>query len=150
MIFETERIIEFENLIDKIYRWINDTLKNVLFNEKDLILMIHSFKKYFLMEAGDFYNDFIEMNLELLNKGLNSIKEEYIYKKDDNIIKLPITKDDEYKNIFKFIITNMNAEDLLKYYANYHKILKSNENDITKITSQLEIIDNGLNRKKNE
>ena len=150
MIFETERIIEFENLIDKIYRWINDTLKNVLFNEKDLILMINSFKKYFLMEAGDFYNDFIEMNLELLNKGLNSIKEEYIYKKDDNIIKLPITKDDEYKNIFKFIITNMNAEDLLKYYANYHKILKSNENDITKITSQLEIIDNGLNRKKNE
>ena len=150
MIFETERIIELENLIDKIYRWINDTLKNVLFNEKDLILMIHSFKKYFLMEAGDFYNDFIEMNLELLNKGLNSIKEEYIYKKDDNIIKLPITKDDEYKNIFKFIITNMNAEDLLKYYANYHKILKSNENDITKITSQLEIIDNGLNRKKNE
>ena len=150
MIFETERIIEFENLIDKIYRWINDTLKNVLFNEKDLILMINSFKKYFLMEAGDFYNDFIELNLELLNKGLNSIKEEYIYKKDDNIIKLPITKDDEYKNIFKFIITNMNAEDLLKYYANYHKILKSNENDITKITSQLEIIDNGLNRKKNE
>ena len=150
MIFETERIIEFENLIDKIYRWINDTLKNVLFNEKDLILMINSFKKYFLMEAGDFYNDFIEMNLELLNKGLNSIKEEYLYKKDDNIIKLPITKDDEYKNIFKFIITNMNAEDLLKYYANYHKILKSNENDITKITSQLEIIDNGLNRKKNE
>jgi len=150
MIFETERIIEFENLIDKIYRWINDTLKNVLFNEKDLIQMIHSFKKYFLMEAGDFYNDFIEQNLELLNKGLSSIKEEYIYKKDDNIIKLPITKDDEYKNIFKFIITNMNAEDLLKYYANYHKILKSNENDITKITSQLEIIDNGLNRKKNE
>ena len=150
MIFETERIIEFENLIDKIYRWINDTLKNVLFNEKDLILMINSFKKFFLMEAGDFYNDFIELNLELLNKGLNSIKEEYIYKKDDNIIKLPITKDDEYKNIFKFIITNMNAEDLLKYYANYHKILKSNENDITKITSQLEIIDNGLNRKKNE
>ena len=150
MIFETERIIEFENLIDKIYRWINDTLKNVLFNEKDLILMIHSFKKYFLMEAGDFYNDFIEQNLELLNKGLNSIKEEYLYKKDDNIIKLPITKDDEYRNIFKFMITNMNAEDLLKYYANYHKILKSNENDITKITSQLEIIDNGLNRKKNE
>ena len=68
MIFETERVIEFENLIDRIYQWINSTLKNVLFNEKDLILMIYSFKKYFLMEAGDFYNDFIEMNLDLFNK----------------------------------------------------------------------------------
>ena len=28
MIFETERIIEFENLIDRIYQWINSTLKN--------------------------------------------------------------------------------------------------------------------------
>ena len=150
MIFETERIIEFENLIDRIYQWINGTLKNVLFNEKDLILMINSFKKYFLMEAGDFYNDLIEMNLELFNKGLNRIKEENIYKKDDNIIKLPIIKDEEYKNIFKFTITNMTVEDLKKYYANYHKILKSNENDITRITSQLEKIDEIFNRKKNE
>jgi gamma-tubulin complex component 2 len=150
MIFETERIIEFENLIDRIYQWINGTLKNVLFNEKDLILMIHSFKKYLLMEAGDFYNDLIEMNIDLFNLGLNRIKEENIYKKNDNIIKLPITKEDEYKNIFKFIITNMNFEDLKKYYSNYHKILQSNENDITKITSQLEKLDNYFDRKKNE
>ena len=150
MIFETERIIEFENLIDRIYQWINGTLKNVLFNEKDLILMITAFKKYFLMEAGDFYNDLIEMNLDLFNKGVNRIKEENIYKKDDNIIKLPITKEEEYKNIFKFLITNMTVEDLKKYFANYHKILKNNENDITKITSQLEKIDEIFNRKKNE
>ena len=152
MIFETERIIEFENLIDKIYQWINDTLKNILFNEKDLILMIESFKKYYLMEAGDFYNDFIELNLDLLNKGLNKIKEENIYKKDENFIKLPMIKEEEQKNmkIFKYVITNMTVEDLKKYYSNYHKILKSNENDITKITSQLEKIDRKINRKKSE
>ena len=150
MIFETERVIEFENLIDRIYQWINSTLKNVLFNEKDLILMIYSFKKYFLMEAGDFYNDFIEMNLYLFNNGLNRIKEENIYRKNDNVIKLPIIKEEECKNIFKFIITNMTVEDLKKYYANYHKILKANENDITKITSQLEKLDEVFNRKKNE
>ena len=152
MIFETERIIEFENLIDKIYQWINDTLKNILFNEKDLILMIESFKKYYLMEAGDFYNDFIELNLDLLNKGLNKIKEENIYKKDENFFKLPMIKEEEQKNmkIFKYVITNMTVEDLKKYYSNYHKILKSNENDITKITSQLEKIDRIINRKKSE
>ena len=152
MIFETERIIEFENLIDKIYQWINDTLKNILFNEKDLILMIESFKKYYLMEAGDFYNDFIELNLDLLNKGLNKIKEENIYKKDENLLKYPIIKEEDQKiyKIFKFIITNMTVEDLKKYYSNYHKILKSNENDITKITSQLEKIDRIINRKKSE
>ena len=152
MIFETERIIEFENLIDKIYQWINDTLKNILFNEKDLILMIESFKKYYLMEAGDFYNDFIELNLDLLNKGLNKIKEENIYKKDENFFKLPMIKEEEQKNmkIFKYVITNMTVEDLKKYYSNYHKILKSNENDITKITSQLEKIDRKINRKKSE
>ena len=152
MIFETERIIEFENLIDKIYQWINDTLKNILFNEKDLILMIESFKKYYLMEAGDFYNDFIELNLDLLHKGLNKIKEENIYKKDENFFKLPMIKEEEQKNmkIFKYVITNMTVEDLKKYYSNYHKILKSNENDITKITSQLEKIDRIINRKKSE
>ena len=142
MIFETERI----------NKWINDTLKNILFNEKDLLLIIELFKKYYLMEAGDFYNDFIEMNLDLFNKGLNKIKEENIYKKDENFIKLPIIKEEEQKNmkIFKYIITNMTVEDLKKYYSNYHKILKSNENDITKITSQLEKIDKIINRKKNE
>ena len=152
MIFETERIIEFENLIDRIYQWINDTLKNILFDEKDLLLMIESFKKYFLMEAGDFYNDFIEMNLELFNKGLNKIREENIYKKDESFLKFPIIKEEEQKNykIFKFLITNMTVEDLKKYYSNYHKILKANENDITKITSQLEKIDKYINRKKSE
>ena len=152
MIFETERIIEFENLIDKIYQWINDTLKNILFDEKDLLVMIQSFKKYFLMEAGDFYNNFIEMNLDLFNKGLNKIREENIYKKDENLLKFPIIKEEEQKNykIFKFIITNMTVEDLKKYYSNYHKILKANENDITKITSQLEKIDKYINRKKSE
>ena len=152
MIFETERIIEFENLINKIYQWINGTLKNILFDEKDLLLMIQSFKKYFLMEAGDFYNNFIEMNLDLLNKGLNKIREENIYKNDENIMKFPIIKEEEQKNykIFKYIITNMTVEDLKKYYSNYHKILKANENDITKITSQLEKIDKYINRKKSE
>ena len=150
MIFETERIIEFENLIERIYQWINATLKNVLFNEKDLILMINSFKKYFLMEAGDFYNDLIEINLDLFDKSLNKIKEENISKKDENIIKLPITKDDENRNIFKYIITYMNVEDLKKYYSTYQNILKSNENDITTITSQLEKLDQIFNRKKNE
>ena len=152
MIFETERIIEFENLINKIYQWINGTLKNILFDEKDLLLMIQSFKKYFLMEAGDFYNNFIEMNLDLFNKNLNKIREENIYRKDENLLKYPIIKEEDQKiyKIFKFIITNMTVEDLKKYYSNYHKILKSNENDITKITSQLEKIDKYINRKKNE
>ena len=151
MIFETEKIIEFENLIEKIYQWINDTLKKVLFTEKDLILMIHSFKKFYLMEAGDFYNDFIEMNLDLLTSGLGKINDKNKVKKTDNIIKLPINiNEDENKNIFKFEITNMTVEDLKKYYANYHKILKTSENDITKITSQLQKIDKILNKKKSE
>ena len=44
----------------------------------------------------------------------------------------------------------MNFEDLKKYYTTYHNILKSNENDIIKITSQLEKLDKIFNRKKNE
>jgi hypothetical protein len=44
----------------------------------------------------------------------------------------------------------MTLEDLKKYYANYHKILKTNENDITKITSQLQKIDKIVNKKKSE
>ena len=151
MIFETERIIQFENLIDKIYKWINDTLKRVLFNEKDLILMIHSFKKFYLMEAGDFYNDFLELNLDILTTGLGKLNEENKNKNKDYIIKFPTNmNDEENRNIFKFEITNMTVEDLKKYYANYHKILKSSENDITKITSQLKKIDKIINKKKNE
>ena len=151
MIFETERIIEFENLIEKIYQWINNTLKKILFNEKDLILMIHSFKKYYLMEAGDYFNDFIEMNLDLLTSGLSKINDENKDKKKENIIKLPMNRnEDENKSIFKFEITNMTLEDLKKYYTNYHKILKTSENDITKIISQLQKIDKIINKKKRE
>ena len=151
MIFETERIIQFENLIDKIYQWINETLKKVLFTEKDLILMIHSFKKFYLMEAGDFYNDFIELNLNLLKSGLAKTNEENKIKKINNIVKLPLTiNEDENKNIFKFEITNMTLEDLKNYYSNYYKILKNSENDITKITSQLKKMDDYLKNKKKE
>jgi len=148
MIFETERIAQFANLIDKIYKWINDTLKRVLFNEKDLILMIHYFKKFYLMEAGDFYNDFIELNLDLFTSGLGKIAEEN--KNKDNIIKIPGNINEDESKIFKYEITNMTIEDLKKYYANYYKILKTSENDITKITSQLQKIDKIINRKKNQ
>ena len=148
MIFETERISQFANLIDKIYKWINDTLKRVLFNEKDLILMIHYFKKFYLMEAGDFYNDFIELNLDLFTSGLGKVAEEN--KNKDNIIKIPGNINEDESRIFKYEITNMTIEDLKKYYANYYKILKTSENDITKITSQLQKIDKIINRKKNQ
>ena len=148
MIFETERIAQFANLIDKIYKWINDTLKRVLFNEKDLILMIHYFKKFYLMEAGDFYNDFIELNLDLFTSGLGKVAEEN--KNKDNIIKIPGNINEDESKIFKYEITNMTIEDLKKYYANYYKILKTSENDITKITSQLQKIDKIINRKKNQ
>jgi gamma-tubulin complex component 2 len=148
MIFETERIAQFANLIDKIYKWINDTLKRVLFNEKDLILMIHYFKKFYLMEAGDFYNDFIELNLDLFTSGLGKVAEEN--KNKDNIIKMPGNINEDESRIFKYEITNMTIEDLKKYYANYYKILKTSENDITKITSQLQKIDKIINRKKNQ
>ena len=148
MIFETERIAQFSNLIDKIYKWINDTLKRVLFNEKDLILMIHYFKKFYLMEAGDFYNDFIELNLDLFTSGLGKVAEEN--KNKDNIIKIPGNINEDESRIFKYEITNMTIEDLKKYYANYYKILKTSENDITKITSQLQKIDKIINRKKSQ
>ena len=148
MIFETERIAQFANLIDKIYKWINDTLKRVLFNEKDLILMIHYFKKFYLMEAGDFYNDFIELNLDLFTSGLGKVAEEN--KNKDNIIKIPVNINEDESRIFKYEITNMTIEDLKKYYANYYKILKTSENDITKITSQLQKIDKIINRKKSQ
>ena len=147
MIFETERTIEFEKLIDKIYKWINDTLKNVLFNEKDLISMIHSFKKYFLMEKGDFYNDFIELNFDLFNLSLSSLNSTNNYKKSENPIQMPIINDDENKEKFKFIISNMTVENLKSYFNNYNKILgRNNENDIMKIADELEKIDRANNK----
>lgn len=102
------------------------------------------------MEAGDFYNDFIELNLDLLGVGLNKLSEETTYKNLDSIIRLPNMHEEENKEVFKFTITNMTVEDLKKYFSNYYKILKTSENDITKITSQLAKIDNLIDKKKNE
>ena len=50
-----------------------------------------------LLISYNFYNNFIEMNLELFNKGLNKIREENIYKKDENLLKFPIIKEEEQK-----------------------------------------------------
>ena len=146
MIFETERIIEFENLINKIYNWINITLKNLLFNEKDLILMMSLFKKFMLMEAGDYYNDFIESNMKLFNKSLNAIIEE---NKEDNIIKIPIYKKEGIK-MFKYFIYNLNIEDLKLYLVKYNQIISSNGNDIMLILSQLEKLDYIFNDKRDK
>ena len=74
------------------------------------------------MEGGDFYNDFIEMNLPLLLEGVSKINDGI--KGSDYEIKFPANdSEDINKNIFKFVITNMNLEDLRKYYINYHNFL---------------------------
>ena len=91
------------------------------------------------MEKGDFYNDFIELNFDLFNLSLSSLNSTNNYKKSENPIQMPIINDDENKEKFKFIISNMTVENLKSYFNNYNKILgRNNENDIMKIADELE------------
>ena len=142
MIFENERLIQFEKLIEKIYTWTNETLKAILFKEKSLDSLIKSFKKFYLMESGDFYTYLIDLVGEMFFAQKKEINFEKIQKHIDNAMRMTSANLDSNKDQFYFTLSNMSISMQKEHLDQYIKILDSNENDIEVITNQLKVLYN--------
>jgi gamma-tubulin complex component 2 len=142
MIFENERLIQFEKLINKIYDWTNDSLRHILFKEKNLDSLLKSFKKFYLMEAGDFYTELIESAKDLFFLEKKNINFEKLKILIDNSIRMTSINSDINKDHFNFFLSNMAISMEKQYLDKYSEILQSNETDIKKITEKIYEIDN--------
>ena len=140
MIFENERLIQFEKLIEKIYIWTNETLKSILFKEKSLDSLIKSFKRFYLMESGDFYTYLIDLVNEMFFIEKKELKFEKLQTHIDNAIRITSANSDVNKDQFYFVLSNMAITMEKDYLDKYSEILSSNENDIQKITDQLTML----------
>lgn len=140
MIFENERLIQFEKLIEKIYIWTNETLKSILFKEKSLDSLIKSFKRFYLMESGDFYTYLIDLVNEMFFIEKKELKFEKLQTHIDNAIRITSANSDVNKDQFYFVLSNMAITMEKDYLDKYSDILSSNENDIQKITDQLTML----------
>ena len=142
MIFENERLIQFEKLINKIYDWTNDSLRHILFKEKNLDSLLKSFKKFYLMEAGDFFTELIESAKDLFFLEKKNINFEKLKILIDNSIRMTSINSDINKDHFNFFLSNMAISMEKQYLDKYSEILQSNETDIKKITEKIYEIDN--------
>jgi gamma-tubulin complex component 2 len=142
-IFESDVLINFQNLINKIYEWANITLKNLLFKEENLNSIFKSIKKFYFMECGDFYNHLLDCTDELLLLERNKIKFEKFENLIENAIRSTSANSDFNKDLFHFDFSNMILKTERVYLDRFTKILEIN--DITTLIKNL----NELNNDKN-
>ena len=126
-IFEPDIILEFRNLIDKIYDWANISLKNLLYQEYNIISVLKSIKKFYFMECGDFYNHLIDTSNEILLQEKNKVDFEKIETIIDNAIRSTSAYLDPNKDLFTFALSNMIVRTEKIYLDRYNNILESNE-----------------------
>jgi len=126
-IFEADIIIEFRNLIDKIYNWSNRTLKAILFQEYNIISILKSIKKFYFMECGDFYNHLIDTTDEILLQEKNYADVKKIESNIDNALRSTSAYLDPNKDLFNFSLSNMIVRTEKIYLEKYSKILQINK-----------------------
>jgi gamma-tubulin complex component 2 len=143
-IFESDILINFQNLINKIYEWANITLKNLLFKEENLNSIFKSIKKFYFMECGDFYTHLLDCSDELLLIERNKIKFEKFENLIDNAIRSTSANLDFNKELFDYKFSNMILTSEKSYLERYNKALFDN-NDMVSLVKSL----NELNNDKN-
>jgi len=79
-LFDVEVSNNFQHLIDKTYEWTNSTLITLFFKEENIVSIIKSMKKFYLMECGDFFTHMIDLADELLLQPKNTISFEKLVK----------------------------------------------------------------------
>jgi gamma-tubulin complex component 2 len=142
-IFESDILINFQNLINKIYEWANITLKNLLFKEENILSIFKSIKKFYFMECGDFYTHLLDCSDELLLLERNKIKFEKFENLIDNAIRSTSANLDFNKDLFDFKFSNMILRTEKIYLDRYNKILEMN--DVTTLLKNLTELNNDRN-----
>lgn len=126
-LFEADILIEFRNLIEKIYDWANSLLKNILYQQYNIISILKSIKKFYFMECGDFYNyliDTLDENL-LAEKNVAELKK--IESIIDNALRSTSANLDQNKDLFVFSLSDMIVRTEKIYLEKYSKILEVND-----------------------
>jgi len=126
-IFETDIIIEFRNLIEKIYEWANSSLKSILYQEYNIISILKSIKKFYFMECGDFYNFVIDTTDEMLLQEKNVADVKKIESSIDNAFRSTSAYLDANRDLFSFNLSNMVVRTEKIYLEKYSKILQMND-----------------------
>lgn len=135
-IFDVEVIVNFQNLITKIFDWTNSTLKSVLFKEKNLEILFKSIKKFYFMECGDFYTHLIDLADEMLLMEKNKINFEKFENHIENALRSTSANLDVNKDLFSFNLSNMIIRTEKIYLDRYMETLQSN--DIKSIIQNLD------------
>jgi gamma-tubulin complex component 2 len=125
-IFESDVLINFQNLISKIYEWANITLKNLLFKEENILSIFKSIKRFYFLECGDFYTHFIDVTDELLSMEKNQIMVDKFESIIDNTIRSTSAVLDTNRDLFSFAISKMIMRTEKLFLDRYTKILESN------------------------
>ncbi|KAG4065782.1 hypothetical protein HA402_012460 [Bradysia odoriphaga] len=98
LIFSPDNLTTLTHFVQDAYKVASETLLKVLVKDNDLMGHLLSIKKYLLLEAGDFINQFMDASDRELAKNVDKI----LPMKLDNLLGLTLrvasTKFDEYKD----------------------------------------------------
>ena len=114
------------------------TLKSILFKEKNLTSLLCSFKKFFLMGAGDFYTYLLDLGEEMFPKEKQQLQFESLQTQITNALRATSANNDINKDQFYFTLSNMIITMEKQYLEKYMDILLSNSENIQQITYSLQ------------
>ena len=102
-------------LIDKVHEWSSARLIQMLFKEFSLLDHLKSMKRYFFMQSGDLFINFIESSEDFLGQNVTNISFQKLESHFDMALRLSSANVDPFKeNVF----SEMNAYSLREqYYA---------------------------------
>jgi gamma-tubulin complex component 2 len=139
-ILDSDVLINFQNLMEKIYEWANIALKDLLFKEENLLSIIKSMKRFYFMECGDFYTHFIDTCAELLDLEKDQVMTDKFENVIDNTIRSTSAVLDVNRELFYFSFSKMIFKTEKLYLDMYTKVLESN--DISTVIRLINSLDN--------
>eukprot|EP00826_Nyctotherus_ovalis_P045697 TRINITY_DN5083_c0_g2_i7.p1 TRINITY_DN5083_c0_g2~~TRINITY_DN5083_c0_g2_i7.p1 ORF type:complete len:820 (+),score=264.02 TRINITY_DN5083_c0_g2_i7:423-2882(+) len=109
---------EFIELINEAHEWSCKRILKLIFEEERLAEMLVSIKKYFFMEVGDLFSNFLESSQELLENPVKKILPEKLESIFEMAVRISSASNDPYKEDLTCELSSFSLSDQMFAFLN--------------------------------
>lgn len=117
LLFSAMNHLNHQSFIEKAYHFASNKLLSLLVNEKDLTGHLMSIKRYFLLQQGDFINQFMDAADEELEKNVEQIQPIKLENLLGLTLRTSVAKHDPYKD---HLTCHLSTTELTKIMSRIH------------------------------
>ena len=109
---------EFIELINEAHEWSCKRILKLIFEEERLSEMLMSIKKYFFMEVGDLFSNFLESSQELLESSVKKVLPEKLESIFEMAVRISSANNDPYKEDLTCELSSFSLSDQMFAFLN--------------------------------